>query len=49
MVKKLLVAAAMAAVPIAALPNENLFARAACNRDNCLRGVSATAKAPKFY
>ena len=44
MVQLYLIAAAMAAVaaPVAALPNDNLLARAACNRDLCFRSVRAT-------
>jgi hypothetical protein len=39
MMKNFLIAAAMAAAPIVALPNDNLNVRAACARDNCFRGV----------
>jgi hypothetical protein len=44
MVKAYLIAAIMVAVPIAALPNDNVFARAACNQDNCYRAVRGAAK-----
>lgn len=37
--KNFLLTAALAAGPIAALPNDNLNVRAACARDNCFRGV----------
>lgn len=39
MVKAYLIAAIMAAVPIAALPSDNVLARAECNQDNCYRAV----------
>ncbi|KAK2616795.1 hypothetical protein QQS21_000172 [Conoideocrella luteorostrata] len=35
--------AAVVATPAVALPNDNVFARAGCNRDNCFRAVIQTS------
>jgi hypothetical protein len=51
MVKNYFIVAAMAAIPIAALPNDNVFARAttACAHDNCFRAVRGAAKPPTLF